>query len=484
MEWTVRKKKEVPLAWIAAGWVAVVAALAGVGWVGLRHWHDRAAHQAAAQAVAEQGQWLTMSLALRAGEAAEGRGGGWRAFAGLVDSLREVEQELEFVAVRRDGVTLFQEHGATAAVAESGAGKSGVHFAEPVRMGRRRLANPEAGAHGDGGEMPVVTFTATVATDGKEASPVEVEAGFALDAVEREEWAAVRAIDSMYRLGLLTVGAAFAICLALVAWMAHREERRERARRREEHLAFSGMLANGIVHDFRNPMSSLRLDAQMLEKETAKGAGARMERMGELAGRMRHTMDRMDKIFCEFSTLARPEATADGGRRLPVDLAACVRECAEMMVPRFEAAGVTLEGIPSEGMPVMMMGAAAGVKRAILNVLLNALQHAKAPGPVRMRLETMDGAGAGKVALEVEDNGEGIPPALREKVFELFYTTRPQGTGLGLFLARLAVEHSGGMLRALPPRAASGARLRMEFDRAMPAVGVSTTPAPTSTENP
>lgn len=440
------RKRQVPFAWVAAGWVAAAALLAAAGLVGLHHWHGRAVRRAAAQSVAERGQWMAFGLARGAADAAAGRGGGWGSFAGLVESLRGTEPDLAYVAVRQGGMTLFQEAGGDAAPA--------VRIAGPVRMGRRLLAGGE-----EDGEQ-VVTFTVALEPDGGAAGePLELEAGFARRAVEREEWTAVQAVDSMYRLGLATVAAAFALCLALVAWVARREEARERARRREEHLAFSGMLANGIVHDFRNPMSSLRLDAQMLEKETAKGPDARTDRIGELAGRMRCTMDRMDRIFREFLTLARPDEGASPER---ADLAACARECAEMMAPRYEAAGMRLElDAPS---PAPFAGPSAGAKRAILNLLLNALQHGRAPGPVRLAVEAPPGAGT--VALEVEDNGPGIPKAAREKVFEMFYTTRPQGTGLGLFMARLAVEHGGGRLTALDPRPGhGGARFRMEYPR-------------------
>ena len=238
--------------------------------------------------------------------------------------------------------------------------------------------------------------------------------------------------------------------------MVRREERRERARRREEHLAFSGMLANGIVHDFRNPMSSLRLDAQMLEKESGRGAEARTERMAELAGRMRHTLDRMEKVFQEFLVLARPGEEA----ATRVDLGACAQECLEMLAPRFEAAGVTPEMRRTEG-DAFIRASAASVKRALLNVMLNATQHAGTGGRV---VAEVSRAGA-RIRLDVRDTGPGIPKDDRERVFEMFYTTRPQGTGLGLFLARTAVEKNGGTLVVAEPEGA-GARLRMEFPMA------------------
>ena len=434
--------RRISFAWTAAAWVALVAVLAGGALVVLHRWHNQAAHQAAAQAVAERGQWLAMSLALRAAAAADaGDAEAWRDFSGWLRSLREMEGELEYVAVRQSGVILFQEH---AGDMGSGAEQEEYHFAGPVEIGRQMLAAGDA-------SIPVVTFSVAVTNPG--AASVALELGLRRGAVEREEWPAAHAIDSLYRLSLATILSCFAACLVLVAGVAHREERREKARRREEHLAFSGMLANGIVHDFRNPMSSLRLDAQMLEKEAARGAEARAERLAGLAGRMRHTLDRMEKVFQEFLALARPGEAAP--ERL--DLGACAKECVEMLAPRFEASGVAAElQTPPEAL--IIRASAPAVKRALLNVLVNAVQHAGAGGRV---VVAGDRANA-RARLDVTDTGPGIPKADRERVFEMFYTTRPQGTGLGLFLARTAIEKNGGTL-VVAEAAGPGARLRLEF---------------------
>ncbi len=430
-------------AWTASIWVALIALLAAVGLMVLHRWHGQAAHQMAVQSVAERGQWLAMNLALRAASAAgkEDDGKAWQDFSGLLRSLEEVDGDLEYVAVRREGVTLFHEH---LTEVQPERAEDGFQFDGPVSIGRNRLTDGDR-------SIPVVTFS--VGVRHPEAGPVSLELGMRRRAVDREEWAAASALNSMYRLSLATVAVAFAACMALVAAVVRREERREQARRREEHLAFSGMVANGIVHDFRNPMSSLNLDAQMLAKEVVREGGARLERVGKLAGRMTHTLDRMDKVFQEFLALARPGDPAV--ERL--DLAACARECLDLLAPRFEAGRVAAEVRVDHG-PVHVRASGPALKRALLNVLVNALQHAGDGGRVGVDIAPM----GQRIRLEVTDSGPGIPPGERERIFEMFHTTRPQGTGLGLFLARTAIENHGGTLVAVDPEG-PGARLRMEF---------------------
>ena len=171
---------------------------------------------------------------------------------------------------------------------------------------------------------------------------------------------------------------------------------------------------------------------------------------------MTRTLDRMEKVFKEFLTLARP-----GDRAAErIDLAACARECVDLLEPRFEAAKVAAE-VRAREPECWAWASAPAVKRAALNVLLNALQHAGEGGRV---VAEVTRAG-GKIRLDVSDTGPGIAAADREKVFEMFYTTRPQGTGLGLFLARTAVENNGGTL-AVAESAGGGGRLRMELPQA------------------
>ncbi len=434
----------------AVAWALLLAMAAASGLAVLVRWHRAAAHEVARTAVAEKASWLVKRLTDEAAAAAgkafsgsgEDAGTAWNDFSATLHVLQGLEEGLEYVEVRNaDGVTLFAE-GAREWVRR----ERPEHPAAPIRVSRERV--------GEGG-IEVVAFDTRI---DDAAVPVQVSMGLRRNAVDREESDAMRALDSMYRLILWGGGFAFALAIALLAWVLRREEKRETARRREEHLAFSGVLANGIVHDFRNPMSSLRLDAQMLEREAAKGdAAASTDRMAELAGRMRHTLDRMERVFQEFLALARPDGAA--ARNVPLDLSAAARECADMLAPRAEAAGVRVElDIPGG---LSGKGSESTTKRALLNVILNAIQHAGPDGRV-----WIGGDRAGAWAyLDVWNTGAPIPPADRDRIFEMFYTTRPEGTGLGLFLARTALEKSGGRLRLLDgaPRKGFATGFRLEL---------------------
>jgi signal transduction histidine kinase len=194
----------------------------------------------------------------------------------------------------------------------------------------------------------------------------------------------------------------------------------------------------------------------MLERELQRADGVRPARLAELAGRINRTVTRMDKVFQEFLYLARPAEEAHE----PVDLGACVRECLETLAPRLEQAAVA----PVPDIPADLPRARASpfaLRRAILNVLMNAVQFA----PANSRIEVVARRAEGRIELDILDRGPGIPAVERRRIFEMFVTSRPGGTGLGLFLARTAVRKCGGEIVALA-RDGGGTTIRITLQPA------------------
>lgn len=419
--------------------VSLIAALAGGTLLLLRRMHDRAAQEAAAQTVIQRGRTMVSHLISQTPAEATSPERDWSGFSAFVRNLHAVEPGLQYVSVTRDGIVVFHEQ--TSMPGRPDPPPSAVS-PEDIVMRRALL---QAGEQ----QVPVVVFTATAGSN--DALRVDVALRKAI--ASREAQTAGNAISSMFRLSLLTVCSAFCLCILLVVLMMRREMRHEILRAEQEHLAFSGMLANGIVHDFRNPMSSLKLDAQMLHREVDKGDKSRPARLAELATRMRLTLDRMDDVFKAFLFASRP----DSAQRTHIDLNVCVQEAVDTLASRLERDRIHPH-IEAPETPVMVNVFAASIRRALVNILNNAIAFSPTGGAeIAIRL-TPTGS---SVTLEIRDQGPGIPPADRKRVFDMFMTTRPEGTGLGLFLAKAAIERSGGTISAVPPPTGSGACIRL-----------------------
>lgn len=421
-----------PLTLITVLLVLLIAGLAGAALTLLRGMHDRAAHTIAARAVLDHGRQITAhltALTLLTDKRPDLQGG--KPFSRVVRSMNAIEHGLQYVSVVDDGVVLFHEQSSALDGSELPADIPPFDDSDyDIEMTRKMLqVGPEL--------VPVVVFKSRSITDEKKNRFVEV--ALRLDTVREEGVATGQAIASMFRVSLITIVVSFGCCVLLVAWMMRREILRERIRREQEHLAFSGVLANGIVHDFRNPMSSMRLDVQMIRKETAKGNDCRGNRLEELAERVQGTIDRMDKVFQEFLYVARP----DSDTRENVNLKMCIQDCLLMLAPRLEHAGITAEVSAPDG-TVCAHVYEASLRRAFVNIITNAEQFSSTGQKIRIEISKS----GGKAIVNIIDNGPGISKEKHKNIFDMFVSSRPGGTGLGLFLAKTAIETSNGTISA------------------------------------
>lgn len=419
-------KRTFSLAWVAILLIGLIAALAAVNLLFLRRLHSRNVHDAAAQSVLDLGTELARNLAGQpAVQAIRADPRRWGDFSRLVRSIKRVEPSLQYVNVNEGDLTLFHEDTSVS----GGEGAAEPERAE-VRIGRKLLAT---GAE----EVPVLTFSARVPDASGQERVVQV--AMRKEAVQQREEQASRTLEIMFKLSLTTLLVALGLAVVIGIWMFRQEMERQRRRRDEEHLAFAGLLADGIIHDVRNPMSSLRLDVQMLEKEAGKGREARMERLAELAVRARGTLDRMDLVMREFLYVSRPHS-----REVErFDLNACVRDSLNLLGPRLEQASIRVVCRLSE-FPLELTGQSVAVKRAIINILTNAKQASPEGGQILIS-SWREGPHA---MLAIEDEGPGIPARSQARIFDMFVSGRPDGIGLGLYLAKAAVENAGGHITA------------------------------------
>jgi len=145
-----------------------------------------------------------------------------------------------------------------------------------------------------------------------------------------------------------------------------------------------------------------------------------------------------------------------------------VKDCLKMIETRLARQKVTVDARMMED-HLQVSAYATSLRRGLLNVLMNAEQHSPQGGRIVVSLRREEEM----ALLEVADCGPGIPAGERDHVFEKFVTTRPGGTGLGLFLARTAIEKCGGTIDVTEAEGGGAC-----FSMRLPLAGVTASHAP------
>ncbi len=231
--------------------------------------------------------------------------------------------------------------------------------------------------------------------------------------------------------------------------MASVRRKLERELRREDRLRATGRLAAGLAHEIRNPLNSIRLTVQLLERRLETNSIRR-----EDLRTVQTEVDRLsvllnDLLDLQRSRQPRPEVQPV----LPV-----VEHCITLVErqAKMQNAAICLNNAGEELRAFFDL---QQLTQTVVNLLLNALEASPAGGTVHVRTSHENGI----ARVEVEDEGPGLDSEQQERLFEPFYTTKPAGTGLGLAVSRELMRSQGGDLRyAAGP---TGARFVVELPR-------------------
>ncbi|HET8654855.1 MAG TPA: ATP-binding protein [Longimicrobiaceae bacterium] len=241
----------------------------------------------------------------------------------------------------------------------------------------------------------------------------------------------------------------------------------EALRRRAERLEAVAELSASLAHEIKNPLASIRSAV-----EQVAGGGVDEEDAATLRALVVRESDRLSRLLGEFIDFARVKVTAPQ----PVDVLSLVRQVVTLVRAHPDAGdrSVQLE-LPSKDGPLCIRGAEDLLHRAVLNLVLNAVQWAGEGGLVTVSVDEVfsdllsPALGAfGLVRLTVTDSGPGVPPEIAEQIFDPFFTRRPGGTGLGLALVQRAVEAHGGAI--FVDNAAPGSGLGATFTLYLPSL--------------
>jgi signal transduction histidine kinase len=286
---------------------------------------------------------------------------------------------------------------------------------------------------------PVLEFATDVPLPGGESARLRL--GMRLDNVRRVEE------RMLYRLVFTVAAAGTLVALALglaglgrrYGVLSEKHARAEAALRRRDRLAAMGELASTVAHEVRNPLNAVGMTAQRLKREflgvvPAQGGG-RTE-LEDLLSVMTSETQRIDRIVQQFLEYARPKRLTPE----PVDLDSLVEDIAGRARSRAESRGVRLE-VKGGGAGTANVDPAQ-LRQALDNLVRNAVEATPEGGGVSIAA-LREGRGH---AIEVRDTGRGIDPDHLPRIFDLYFTTKTDGTGVGLAVTQQIVTAHGGTI--------------------------------------
>ncbi|MCJ2085393.1 ATP-binding protein [Methylobacterium sp. E-005] len=225
-------------------------------------------------------------------------------------------------------------------------------------------------------------------------------------------------------------------------------------------LTALGQFAASMAHEINQPLAAIRSYADNTAVLVRRG---RTEDAAENAVAIGRLTDRIAGLTRQLKGFARRASP----RREPVPLGWVLDNALELVRARAAALGVPLEADAVDP-ELRVLGDGPRLEQVLVNLLQNALDAVAGRPDARVGLRVglrVDAAGAERVAAEVADTGPGIPPAERGQIFDAFFTTKSDGLGLGLAIARGIVEDCGGNL-TLVDEPGTGTVFRVELIRA------------------
>jgi signal transduction histidine kinase len=206
--------------------------------------------------------------------------------------------------------------------------------------------------------------------------------------------------------------------------------REERVSEAEAQLRRLQSVGAKVAHELKNPLASIKGLCQLVAR--APDSERTQERLAVVASEI----SRMETILNEYLSFSRP---LEDLRPESFDVTALARDVSNVLAGRADQAGVTLA---VDGAATPVQGDPRRLKEALINLVANAIEATPSGGSVHLRVRTV----AGDITLEVKDTGRGIAPEDLERLGTSFFTTRANGTGLGVVLAQGVITQHGGSL--------------------------------------
>jgi len=234
--------------------------------------------------------------------------------------------------------------------------------------------------------------------------------------------------------------------------------RAEADARRAERLAALGQLSAGLAHEIRNPLGVIKGSADMLSRKVAQSDPL----IGELAGYISSEVNRLNALVVRFLDFARPSKL----ELRPEPISEIVERAVIAATASIPDSGVKIERQYAPNLPPVPVDTQL-CEHVFINLITNAIQAMQAQDAAlekTLRLSILEEVANGEpgVGVIVGDTGPGVPPELREQIFNPFFTSKKEGVGLGLSIVAKIVDDHRGTIR-LENNTPRGARFHLFF---------------------
>ncbi len=239
------------------------------------------------------------------------------------------------------------------------------------------------------------------------------------------------------------------------------DEAQDRAR--TERLAQLGTWLAGFAHEIRNPLSTIGLNLQLVKEDFADAESARGKRTHKRLAVVEQEVKRLQAILAEFLRFARHPNL----QPKPTDLNSMLRAVVDFTAPEMQEHGISLRFYPGPDVGTLQLDGDQ-LRAAMLNLLRNAQDACKPGDEVLISTERR----GDRVRVRVTDTGSGMASDVQARVFEPYFSTKKQGTGLGLPTTRRIIEDHGGTLE-LSSELGRGTQFTVELPAAVEPTGPS-----------
>jgi two-component system, sporulation sensor kinase E len=216
-----------------------------------------------------------------------------------------------------------------------------------------------------------------------------------------------------------------------------REREHQASTVESEKLQALTLLAAGVAHEIGNPLNSLNIHLQLMQRELAQTAMEGHEGLSELLDVAVQEVARLDAIIHQFLRAIRPTQP----QMEPVNVKDLLAESFRVLGQEIKNRGILVESEHEDGVPQLNVDRGQ-IKQAFFNIIKNAMEAMQDGGLLKVHTYLEDRF----IGISFQDNGPGIAPDQLGSIFEAYHTTKKEGTGLGLMIVQRIVREHGGQI--------------------------------------